>query len=52
MPCRISGDPSTKGRALIAAIKAEKLPTTCDACFAFCMGFLAGGTFICWLLLA
>ena len=52
MPCWTSGDPSTKGRALIAAIKAERLHRTCDAYFAFVTGFLAGCSFVCWLLLA
>jgi len=36
---------SAKGRALIAAIKVGGLPRTCDAYFAFFIGFLAGGSF-------
>lgn len=51
MPC-FRRDPITKGQALVAAIRAEKLPRRVDSCYAFSMGFLAGCSFICWLLLA
>ena len=51
MPWSCSRDPTLKGRALIAALKAEKTFQYPVFARGFLTGFWTGVAFVCWLLL-